>query len=114
MNRLDFITDGEQRLLCGKNWVLNEISRFTLKESSSMGQAVNGPPVTTETRFPSQVIPCPSRYLHSGTVTRNSNVIPPIMHINLCLYVDLTRRAKEQSLLTQQKAALCRQSESFR
>ena len=100
MNRLDDITDGDNVYCAVGTGRLNEVSRFVLKESSAMGQVVNGPPVTTETRVPSKVIPRLFRYLQSDTVTRCSNVIPPMFHINLCLYVDLTRRAKERSVGT--------------
>ena len=97
MNTLGYITDGDKVYCAVRTGYLNEIWRYTLKENSAMGQAVNGPPATTETRVPIQVIPCPFRYLQSCTVTRYSKVIPPMFHINLCLYVDLTRRAKEQA-----------------
>jgi hypothetical protein len=96
MNRLGYITDRDDVYCAVRTAYLNETSRFTLKESSAVGQAVNGSPVTSETRVPIQVIPCPFRYLQSGTVTRYTNVIPPMFHINLCLYVDLTRRAKSK------------------
>jgi hypothetical protein len=92
MNRLGYITDRDDVYCAVRTGYLNEISRFTLKESSAMGQAVNGPHVTSETR----VIPCPFRYLQSGTVARYTNVISPMFHINLCLYVDLTRRSKSK------------------
>jgi len=97
MNRLGYIIDGDNLYCAVRTGYLNGMSRFTLKESNAISQAVNGWPVTTETRVPIQVIPCPFRYLQSGIVTRYSNVIPPVFHINLCLYVDLMRRAKGQA-----------------
>jgi hypothetical protein len=100
MNRLGYITDGDNVYCAVRTGYLNEISRFSLKEGSAMGQAVNCPPVTTETRVPSQVIPCPFRYLQSGTATCCSIVIPSIImfHISLCLYVEKGKRTNPENI----------------
>jgi hypothetical protein len=43
MNRLGYITDGDNVYCAVRTGYLNEIGRVTLKESSAMGQAVNAP-----------------------------------------------------------------------